>query len=1207
MARRDNDRLEIAAEIRDRFADPAELSPIQARSFVRCLQYTWDVDQIRWSATDSSRLLADGWRLLHAASIYEELKGSDAIETRQLYQRAGELFEWLERSDDRIKNTAPLALLAGGAYQLASLPAMASSLLKSATLEHEGEKLFAAFIIGDFDRVLNLVSSFWERDETGLDGNLDLDRDDEADILSWRFTVETVRAIGLFSYTLRRGLWDRNELSIEKLEALAKHGQRVLPASLASLMQIIALAARRFLSKSIYHPLLTIAGDDESKQKRAKRYARRLYGENRGTLWTPQIRGLERLIESSSFALCTPTGSGKTLVANIALIKELLFNKADELTEPLALYIVPSRALASEVENKLSTELGDQVIITGLYGGNDWGMTDYWLDSDKPVIVVATVEKAEALFRNLGPLILGRLTLLILDEAHQVVLDSPDQALKRFARHTDRSLRLESFVTRLFVQKPGLSRIALTAVAGGTAGPVARWIESNIEAEPIGGNFRSTRQVIGTLEAGRDINPRLRLDLVNGIDIEVRGRRGESPYINLQFGPIPKLPNGMYDSLDRFNQLNILWAAMKLANSDQRVLISIAQQPENTMRWCCEALDHETWRDIDNYEGPESEKDQAAYAEALSSCADYCGEVSYEYRLLQSGIATSHGQMPQRLRRLMNRLIEDGICPITIATATLTEGVNLPFDVIFVPSLKRPYFDPVRKVRELQPMSASEFLNLSGRAGRPGASRHGEGMTFVAIPRTNAATAPGKQLVQSRQRRELLQQYNDLKAVLSDPPELGEDSTPLAKLLDAIYSKAKAYLNIDDTAAFFTWLEQVAPGDISGQAGEESEDNNAIVADTLDELDGILLAATEEAKGVGDELSPAQIEAALVQFWRSSFSALATEQEDWMETAFIKRGIALTTTIYPDSEERSRLYSYGLTPNIGQKFEAIGEVITERLKAELDYGSKPASDRLEVFQNIGNLLMDNRGFGFSVRETVTDQNILEEWENILSWWFNIDGADGPEPTELRSWQRFVSNNLEFRLGVAIGAAVSKAWNDGAEDRLQVPTLETWKETTGLPWVAFWARELIRWGTHDPFIAFAMAQGISQTREDAQIERKNFKEWLAAQDDIDAGDAESLIDPQHFMAWKKSERTTEKTKRERFRHAVEHGDALKKASYHVTPLHRDGSVEWIDPAGYRLAKSREASNTLPRANTLSDYLLKIKSDDGSEVIALYRKG
>src|SRR3546814_6837402 len=97
---------------------------------------------------------------------------------------------------------------------------------------------------------------------------------------------------------------------------------------------------------------------------------------------------------------------------NLALLKELLLRDHDDGLGPLALYIVPSRALAGEVEAKLSSELRGDVIVTGLYGGADWGITDVWLTSEEPGVLIVTVEKADALLRYLGSILLARLTLL---------------------------------------------------------------------------------------------------------------------------------------------------------------------------------------------------------------------------------------------------------------------------------------------------------------------------------------------------------------------------------------------------------------------------------------------------------------------------------------------------------------------------------------------------------------------------------------------------------------------------------------------------------------------------------------------------------------------------------------------------------------------------------------------------------------------------
>src|SRR3546814_15692620 len=93
------------------------------------------------------------------------------------------------------------------------------------------------------------------------------------------------------------------------------------------------------------------------------------------------------------------------------------------------------------------------------------------------------------------------------------------------------------------------------------------------------------------------------------------------------------------------------------------------------MRWFKEALLLPAWANAPQFQPPEGFL-RDRFDEARAACRDYCGEESFEIFLLERGIASSHGQMPQRLRRLMTEMIERRICPITVATATLTEGVN---------------------------------------------------------------------------------------------------------------------------------------------------------------------------------------------------------------------------------------------------------------------------------------------------------------------------------------------------------------------------------------------------------------------------------------------------------------------------------------------------------------------------------------------------
>lgn len=1177
MAAQDEERLALAEQVRRSLAIENALTRPQARAYVRCLQSTWQVPTIAWAERESASQLDDARRLLHAAHIFSTIEGADSPRAIDCYRRTGEILEWLARAEDGIRHIVPIELLAAGAYQLGGLPAMAAGLLDQVESEHDGVRLYASFLRADLDDAVRRAGRFWRRhrDLTSVDADsaiLSAMRGgDEAPGVMWAVTVELVRCVGLTADSMRRGDDARLGRALEKLHALDELAHRMFSHDAALVISLMRQVADRYASASIFNPMRRLAALRPERSGRLLRYARDQFSRGRGILWTSQLHGIERLLHTSSFALCTPTGSGKTLVANLALIKELLLRAHDDGLGPLALYIVPSRALAGEVEAKLSSELRGDVIVTGLYGGADWGITDVWLTSEQPVVLIVTVEKADALLRYLGSILLTRLALLIIDEAHQVVPEANEATAVSFSDHSNRSLRLENLVSRILARRPDVTRIALTAVAGGASGPVARWIEGDPDADAVGVRYRSTRQVIGVLETSPGTSGQILLDLMNGKPLYLKGQ--ENPvYLPLRYEAMPQLSSQWRNSLNRFNSLTVLWTALHLAREDQRILVSVAQEPEQTMRWFKEALELDAWDAIVDFEPPEGRLGER-YDEACAACRDYCGADSFELFLLERGIATSHGQMPQRLRRLMVEMIDKKICPITVATATLTEGVNLPFDLIFLTSLKRRSWDPVEEEPVVIPYTTAEFRNLAGRAGRPGASRGIEGMTLVALPQRPSTTANGPRPVQQRQLREWTDEYDELRRqLLVEEQELGGAESPLALLLNRIWEKARDVLGITPDA-FMDWLEKTAPGDVSAKAGIGATGAKARIADAMDELDSVLLTAIAESEeGSAAPMDRARAEAEMRELWASTFTAVAREQEDWLESAFIRRGAGIVEHLYPDADERLRLYHYGFTPVIGRRFEAVAEKIRALLADATEYGDLSAKDRIDIFEAIGNLLEGDKGFGFRVRATIGDQAILDQWNDVLGWWMVEPGARAPEADDLRAWQRFVADNLEYRLGVAVGAVVAKAWSDGAPDATTTPTLGEWKQTAGLPWFGFWARELLRWGTHDPFVAFCLSQGLAQTREAAAQRRPAFETWL--DEEIDDVVAEDRIDPQLFQQWQSS-----LTQREPDAPAQEAIDARltgtdgRNRRYAVVAVKDGDDTRWLDPAGFELAVSK----------------------------------
>ncbi|MFS1935477.1 DEAD/DEAH box helicase [Vibrio splendidus] len=1181
-------RLQIAKSVSEKLAQEGQLTPFQARSFVRCLQTSWDVDVIQWREDESSKLLSYAYNLIHVAEIYKDIEDCESPNAKQAYKRAAEQLEWLSRAGDELHVNVPISLLAGAAYQLGGLPAMSSGLLKQVSSESAGWKLCAQFLQGDFDGVINSVTQFWQTSPelTEQDASFNLLQEQEDDTFSWYITVELVRILGLISHSLRVNDKLRLQASLEKLSSMRKMGNRVLGSDVSLFISMLSEVAVNFSKASIYGPLDKLLEIDPAKSETLNRFARTQYQNGRGILWASQLAGIDRLIEKTSFALCTPTGSGKTLVANLAIVKELMLVNHGTEIGALALYLVPSRALAGEVEGKLTREMGNELIVTGLYGGNDWGITDYWLEAERPTVLVATIEKAEALMRYLGPLILARLKLLILDEAHQVVPSDPEYSVKKFSQHEERSLRLESFVTRILTQSPNIARIALTAVAGGAATPVARWIEHNNNALPVGLNYRSTRQVIGVLETRPGDTPKINIDLMNDTPLSVTGR-GASPYLNLKIDPMPQLPASMRNSLNRYNQLETLWASMHFRQSGRRVLISLTQAPQHTMKWFNEALNLDSWGDLVSFEPPENPLHKKYYDEAYNTCADYCGESSYEAKLLKAGIATSHGQMPQRLRILMTKLIELGICSITVATATLTEGVNLPFDIIFLPQLRRRSYDPDVEESTVFPLSTSEFRNLSGRAGRPGSASSMEGITLVAIPQTPSTTAPRQMNAQQRQVRTLKYDYANLKQRLAEDAKANIVESPLSLLIQSIFEKAIENGLISDESEFLSWLESCSPGDVSDTAAMGDTSPLSVLADCLDELDGILLNTTVEhhASENGD------IEEYLKSMWQKTFSSYAYAQEEWMERAFIKRGLAVVNTLYSDEKERKKLYQYGYTPFMGRRFDAVYSNIINVLIEAKDYGVSSEDERGRIFGRLAELISEDQGFGFSVGKSVSAQKVLKNWYGVLAWWLSIPESVAPQPDELREWQRFVNENLEFRLGVVVGASAARAWSDGVDGELLVPSLEEWKDKTGLPWFGFWVRELLKWGTHEPFVAFSLAQGIAKTRSQALAIKLVFDEWLNSE--LIEIKPDDWINPQLFLRWKASLPKVEKLLKEDLKiPATLTGTTGKKGTYSVLPNYSNNIITWLDPAGYELAKSEVDAWDERYSLQRSDFIMTI---------------
>jgi hypothetical protein len=1160
--------LQLAEALRTDLAAPAVLTSQQARLYSQAVRLEWGAGSLpRWTPEQAQAQYDDAVRLIEAAQI---LTDSDHLASAaDCYRRAGDVLEWLGRVDrpelSRAGELAALPLLAAACYQLAGLPAMASGILARSWDEDDRATLFSAFLRGDFRNVQRWTTNFWRNnvDYTRLVGSAGLEPD--------QLAAEVVRSLGLFATAIERDEPVRLQLALRKLTGLSQFVARALDPCTWLTMSLTAAVAERYTRTSLWRgvePLRTAMTDDGKRLLDV--FVRTLFRHGRGLLWPSQEAGVRRLVSGGSFAMCTPTGSGKTTIAELAVVQTLHERTNGEGPPPLVIYLVPSRALAAEAETRLVADLhavDPNLTVTGLYGGADWSLADAWLTAEGPAILVSTVEMAESLLRYVGPLMLPRVRLLIVDEAHQVQFLGSRDSFNSLFRAEDRSARLEQFAARLFTNAPTCRAIALSAVAGGAEEHIAKWFARDSAATALGTNYRSTRQLVGVLECRADGSSVIRLELLNGRRLQLADRESEA-YIPRPFAAMPRVTGRLRADTGAFVRTHVLWAAIQLAHAGRRVLISVTSLLDSALGQFRELFESQaSWvAGLPSFfVAPTSPNLSEIYEACLTACDDYCGATSHEAFFLRHGIAVHHGQLPVRVRRLMTETVRAGITPITVATSTLTEGVNLPFDVILLPSIVRPELgaDPP----QWEVLSAGEFLNLAGRAGRPGTGV--EGLTLIAVPTegTSRADTKARREQEERVRREA-RRVEELFDSVHRGPGTANGRSPIATLLNSLWLLWQQASRTSDADAFLRWLEAALPGTEAGRAAPVS-DAARDLSDALDAVDLILLAAVEEAERLqSGALSGTELEAHIKRLWSHTYAHYASRETAWLERIFVTRGVAIPTRIYPDRDRRRFLYQLGLPPAFASGFESVSDRIELELRGATGFVDWSVEQRYALFERIASILESEPRFGF--RRIPAGTN----WQSILRWWLQAPGLGSPSVDEVRDWLRVGTSEFEFRLGVAISSTVAAVWTRVRPDDDAVPDLETWRELTGLPWSAFWLRELLAWGTLDPVVAFVIGSGHASTRLAAMPYISSYDDWWQVSGDTDR---ENYYHPGRLRRWFDDQVRPRRYAGPRDRIVV--AATLTREPGANTPstisVHAsfDGRrVLWFDGAGYHLASS-----------------------------------
>jgi helicase len=343
-------------------------------------------------------------------------------------------------------------------------------------------------------------------------------------------------------------------------------------------------------------------------------------------LYPPQADAIQAgALEGKNIVLASPTASGKTLVAELVIIKSIL-EKGGK-----ALYLTPLRALASEKyedfqKYKDVEKAPSRKVRVGITSG-DYDSSDIYLANFD--IIISTNEKADSLLRHRSPWI-ADISIVVADEIHLLT-------------EADRGPTLEVVLTRLLKLNPEIQVVALSATIKNAA-EIGEWLNAN----QITTEWRPVPLREGVHHAG-----------------QVQFKDGSSRFI-------PRMDtNPIFDTaIDVIRE----GGQVLIFAETRRSAVEMGRKASALLR---RQLTKPERRGLENI------------AQRILSTGERTrlGEVLAEQVL--NGVGFHHAGLAGGHRRIIEEAFKAGRLKILSATPTLAAGVNLPARTVIVSSYER--------------------------------------------------------------------------------------------------------------------------------------------------------------------------------------------------------------------------------------------------------------------------------------------------------------------------------------------------------------------------------------------------------------------------------------------------------------------------------------------------------------------------------------
>eukprot|EP01033_Poteriospumella_lacustris_P014634 gene14634-10464_t len=402
--------------------------------------------------------------------------------------------------------------------------------------------------------------------------------------------------------------------------------------------------------------------------------------------WQAECLMSTNVLRGDNLLYCAPTSGGKTIVAELILLKTALVLKQQ------VILVLPYVSLVLEKENYLkklvtgfnrSNGLLDRVRVRSYYGGKAIK------HGKRANIMVCTIEKANSLVNFM--LERGRLKDLgcvVVDEAHVISNSLNGYMLEILIAKIKYVNGNDSLRFRLKVPRP-IQLIAMSATVGNVES-ISNWLSSRL--------YISTYRPVPLYEyikVGKDV-----LDLAGRVVMHV----GESH---------PRDPDGISslckEAIDRGQQVLVFCATKAQCASVCRMIAEVL-----TLTATDETVAEQRRSAVLDIERLEHGKPSSF--------------IDLKAAILR-GVAYHNSNLDQDVREVVETAYRSGLVQVLVATTTLAVGVNLPAGRVIITSM----------MLGRDPLTVGHYKQMVGRAGRAGHCHFGD--AFLVAKKAEVATA----------------------------------------------------------------------------------------------------------------------------------------------------------------------------------------------------------------------------------------------------------------------------------------------------------------------------------------------------------------------------------------------------------------------------------------------------------------------------------